>query len=102
MINISNVIDMNGPIESLQPGTLLILYRQHTICNIMVYSEENCKLFFLKISMSTYMGDCTDLKNKFKNRDRSILKHYMDLCTYNREKYFNSCISTNTLHLDLP
>lgn len=91
-LDVSNAIDVTDPIESLRPGTFLILRARHPLCDFVAYSEENCELFFIQISKSTYAQHAKVIGlTKATSGKKSILEYYMDLCiTKNGEKRFKN------------
>ncbi|RUS30984.1 hypothetical protein BC938DRAFT_478673 [Jimgerdemannia flammicorona] len=87
-LNVSVSIDLeqtkpliNTPIL---PGTFLILRRGHPACDFIAYSSENRgELFFIQISISSYVAHdskVTDLEKIPVKGNKSILECYVDLC----------------------
>ncbi|KAF9154528.1 hypothetical protein BGX20_004644, partial [Mortierella sp. AD010] len=66
--------------EPLSPGTLLILRKGHRVLDLVVYSE-NCDLFVIQISVSSYMDHDKKVTNLNDDYNGStVLEHYMNLC----------------------
>ncbi|KAF9083258.1 hypothetical protein BGX27_004198, partial [Mortierella sp. AM989] len=66
--------------EPLSPDTLLILRKGHRVLDLVVYSE-NCDLFLIQISVSSYMDHDKKVTNLNDDYNGStVLEHYMNLC----------------------
>lgn len=104
-LDVSNVIEVTGPIKALRPGTFLVLrdLNQYYYCDFVAYSE-NSELFFIKVSNSKYNHFGVDhLKSRYE--DKPILNHFMDICkTKDGDKRFKSLrhAKRNLLHSGLP
>ncbi|CAG8607310.1 1386_t:CDS:2, partial [Paraglomus occultum] len=85
---IEQTLTLNA-IPTLEPGTLVILKKGHSVADLLAYSTD-CELYFIQISLSPYndhRSKVTDLKKPLirkkkgtNTRSPSIIKYYMSLC----------------------
>ncbi|KAL1915001.1 uncharacterized protein VTP21DRAFT_7706 [Calcarisporiella thermophila] len=77
-------------VSALEPGTLIILKKGHSVADLLAYSMD-CELYFIQISLSPYnehWSKVTDLKKRIIKKPKdtytmnnmSIIKYYMSLC----------------------
>jgi hypothetical protein len=84
-IGLNQVIEQTSTLDAipiLEPGTLVILKKGHSVADLLAYSSD-CELYFIQISLSPYGGHkykVTDLGRKLIKNGPSIIQHYMSLC----------------------